>query len=227
MKNLLTIIILIFALSENYAQQIVSMGSTHEYNVIDNGLEYTWAVTGGSTSDLSVQKESRVEIDWDTPGDYVLSVFGTDSNLCISETQIIDVHVLGKASIIFAHTSANIITCSNLNSGAAGGPLDTSEFELTINSGLAPYVLRYKILKPDGTDYSPEREISNLSGKGDILSIDNDFKNNTLSDVVYSVLITELITADGYSIPLSTDKTTITRTITIHAKPVISTIKIN
>lgn len=227
MKKILLILTIILSLVyTSFAQQSVSLGSSHTYNVTDEGFTYTWATSGGTTTDFTTQTTSQANIIWDTPGDYQLTVFATDANLCITETQTINVSVMAEASVIFALTSGNIITCSDLNSGSSGGLLDKSDFELTISSGVAPYTLKYKVLNADGTEYTAETEMKNLTGTGDIISIDNDFKNNTLVDIDFTLVITELITADGFSVPLG-DVSTTTRTITIHAKPVISNIQIN
>ncbi|WP_421920561.1 hypothetical protein [Marinifilum sp.] len=225
MKKILSLIILAFAFVgvTNAQDQFVTVNTNHIYSVADEGLTYTWAVTGGTSTDLSAQKGASINILWDAAGTYTLTVFGTDGDGCQSETTTATIEVVGASSLLLAASSSDVITCSNLDGGLSGGLADQSVFELDFTGGVGPYDVTYEVRNSGGTVVVGPTTLTDVADGSDI-TIDNNFVNTSGSDEVYTVVITSATTEDGANVTLGD----VTRTITVHSKPTISgTITLN
>ena len=221
--GLLLLLLGLIAFTGNaFAQdQTVTDGSTHVYSVADEGLTYTWAVSGGTASVLDATNSQTIL--WNAPGTYTLTVFGTDVNGCITETRTSTIEVVGASSLMFAASSTDVITCSDLDGGLSGGLADQSLFELDFTGGVGPYDVTYEVRDNGGAVVVGPTTLTDVADGSDI-TIDNNFVNNTGSDEVYTVVITKATTDDGVDVTLGA----VTRTITVHSKPTISgTITLN
>jgi len=224
MKKILSLIILVlgFVSLTNAQDQTVTVNTTHIYNVTDGGLTYTWAVTGGTSTDLSGETGASINILWDTQGTYTLTVFGKDANNCNSETTTATIEVVGAASVMFADANDNqsIITCSLLT----GDTANTTDFKVVFAGGVAPYTLNYDVTDETGTTTSQTVTVNTTE---QLLSL-SDFENTTGSDIIVSVVLTSATTSDGATVTVDTGTGAITglpndtRTVTVHAKPSIS-----
>lgn len=224
MKKILSIIILAFAFVgvTNAQNQSVTVNTNHSYNVADEGLTYTWAVTGGTSTDLLTQTGHSINILWDAPGTYTLTVFGTDADGCKSETTSAIIEVVGAASVMFADANDNqsIITCSLL----AGDTPSSTDFKVVFAGGVAPYTLVYDVT--DETGATTEQTV-NVATTEQMLSL-SDFENTTGGDVIVSVKLKSATTSDGATVTVDSGIGAVTglpndtRTITVHSKPTIS-----
>ncbi|TKG96294.1 hypothetical protein EYV94_03285 [Puteibacter caeruleilacunae] len=209
--------------------QQVTQGAQKDYSVnleIGNNasLEFHWSVSGGSSTDLSGNNSSSINITWDgSPGIYTLSVYVIDGNNCKSDPVERQIQILGAGDVLI--NGPNLITCSQLNDGSSGNTKaewDLLGFNIEISGGLSPYTVQYTILNDTNTaiDGYPQTLTSYESGAN--IDVPNNFVNNGTTDDVYTIEILDVKSADGADIPLGTD---IKRTITVHPKPTISTIK--
>jgi hypothetical protein len=223
LKSLFTLAVMCIGFGA-FAQinQTVTVGKSQSYKVDDGGLNYTWAVTGGTSSTITTANSQTIL--WDAVGIWDVTVYGTDGNFCDTETRTFKVEVVGAASVIFAVASGPIVTCSDLDGGLPGGLLDESVFALDFTGGVAPYDVTYEVRNAANTVVQASKTVTGIADLGDI-TITNDFLNTTGGDEVYTVEITGVKTSDGVDVTLGAD---VTRTITVHSKPTISgTISLN
>lgn len=204
-----------------FGQQTVTEGSSHVYSVTDEGLTYTWSVSGGTASVLDATNSQTII--WNAVGTHTLTVYGTDANGCITETRTATIEVVAGASLLIAATSTDVITCSDLDGGLSGGLADQSLFKLDFTDGVGPYDVTYEVRDSGGAVVLGPTTLTDVADGTDI-TIDNNFVNTSGSDEVYTVEITSATTDDGVNVSLGD----VTRTITVHSKPTISgTITLN
>lgn len=211
-----------FAISANAQSQNVTKGTSRTYSVDDEGLTYTWTVTGGTSTDLTAQTGHSVTIDWDISGVYELSVFGTDANNCHSETTRASITVVDEASVMFvdANNNKDVVTCSLL----AGDDENATDFKVEFEGGVSPYTLVYELTNQSG---STTEETVSVAGTEHNLSL-SDFENTTGSDVIVSIKLKSATTSDGASVTINTEIGTNSglpnneRKVTVHPKPSIS-----
>lgn len=227
MKNLLTKSLLIlavvcFGFSVNAQDQNVTINTTHTYNVDPvAGVTYTWATTGATGTDLTLQTGNSITLIWDTEGTHDLTVFGTDANGCLTETRTSEILVVGASSVMFASAVTDVTSCSPL----LGGALTDSEFDVVFTSGVAPFSLTYEKTAIDGTKTTVSDvtmgaagDKTPLTGK---LSL-SDFENTTSADQIVSIQLISATTADGATVTVAAAVADNTRSVTVHGKPVIS-----
>ena len=219
--SLLFISLIAFVGTVNAQDQTVTINTSHTYNVdAVAGVTYTWATTGGTSTNLLTQTGNSMSLIWDAAGTVNLTVFGTDANGCLTETRTSEILVVGAASVMFAVADVDVISCSPL----LGGAITTSDFTVEFTSGLAPFELVYEITAIDGTKTPVNATIATASG---VLSID-DFENLTTGDQIVSIQLISATTSDGGIVTVDTDLANNTRSVTVHGKPVISgTITLN
>lgn len=203
--------------------QTVTINTSHTYNVdAVAGVTYTWATTGGTSTDLVAQTGNSMTLVWDAPGTFDITVFGTDANGCLTETRTSSILVVGAASVMFANAASNdaVITCSPL----IGDPVSTSNFDVVFTDGVAPFSLTYEITATDG---STSTQVVSIGNAGDpspvtgVLSID-DWENTTGSDQIVSIRLVSATTADSGIVAVDTDVADNTRSVTVRTKPTIS-----
>lgn len=229
-KTIFTLVVMFMAYGAFAQDQSVTLGTTHTYSVTNtSGLTYTWTVdAAGTSTDVSTDTDNSIDILWDgVTGDYNITLFATDAEGCITETQTVTIRVLGQSSVMFAAATVDAETCSDLVSGDAGGTSSggSSDFIVEFTSGLAPYDIIYKVVAPDltETEYTKTNVPANYT-----IQIDNGFANLTSSSVDYKVVIVSAKTEDGATVLVDVDVADNTRTITVLPKPVISgTITLN
>ncbi|MDQ1771365.1 hypothetical protein GQR60_12455 [Labilibaculum sp. A4] len=227
--GLLFISLIAFAGTVSAQDQTVTINTSHTYNVDPvAGVTYTWATTGGTSTDLVAQTGNSMTLIWDVAGTYDVTVFGTDANGCLTETRTSQVLVVGAASVMFANLPANdaVVSCSPL----LGGTLTVSDFDVVFTGGVAPFELTYEIT---AIDNSKETKVVTMGTAGDAtpltgqLSI-SDFENLTAGDQTVSIQLISAKTADNGTVAVDTDLADNTRSVTVHGKPVISgTITLN
>jgi len=227
--GLLFISLIAFVGTVNAQDQTVTINTSHTYNVDPvAGVTYTWATTGGTSTDLVAQTGNSMTIIWDTAGTYNVTVFGTDGNLCITETISSTIEVVGASSVMFANLPANdaVTSCSPL----LGGALTVSDFDVVFTGGVAPFELTYEITAIDGSKTS---QTVTMGAVGDAtpltgqLSI-SDFENLTAGDQTVSIQLISAKTADNGIVAVDADVADNTRSVTVHGKPTISgTITLN
>lgn len=221
--SLLFISLIAFAGTVSAQDQTVTINTSHTYNVDPvSGVSYTWATTGGTSSDLVAQKGNSITLIWDAPGTFNLTVFGTDLNGCLTETRTSEILVVGAASVMFADVSANdaVVSCSPL----LGGTLTVSDFDVVFTGGVAPFELTYEITDIDGNKTT---QVVTMGAAGDPtpltgqLSI-SDFENLTAGDQTVSIQLISATTADLGIVAVDAAVANNTRSVTVHGKPVIS-----
>lgn len=221
--GLLFISLIAFIGTVSAQDQTVTINTSHTYNVDPvAGVTYTWATTGGTSTDLVAQTGNSMTIIWDAAGTYNVTVFGTDGNLCITETISSTIEVVGASSVMFANLPANdaVTSCSPL----LGGALIVSDFDVVFTGGVAPFELTYEITAIDG---SKSTQVVTMGTAGDVtpltgqLSI-SDFENLTAGDQTVSIQLISAETADNGIVSVDTDVADNTRSVTVHGKPVIS-----
>lgn len=222
-KSLFTLAIMCLGYGAFAQNQSVTLGTQHTYSVTNtSGLTYTWAVSGGTSSNVGADTDNSIDILWDgVAGDYDITLFATDAKGCLTETQTVTVRVLGQSNVMFAAAALDAETCSDLVSGDAGGTNSggSSDFNVEFTSGLAPYDITYKVIAPDLT----ETEITKTDVPANYtIQIDNAFENTTGSGVDYKVVIVSAKTEDGATVLVDTDVADNTRIITVLPKPVIN-----
>ena len=211
------------------ADQTVTINTSHTYNVDPvAGVTYTWATTGGTSTDLVAQTGNSMTLIWNASGTFNVTVFGTDGNGCFTETRTSEILVVGASSVMFASDASNISVtdCSPL----LGGALKVSDFDVVFTGGVAPFELTYEITAIDNTKTSKTvtmgaaGDATPLTGK---LSI-SDFENLTAGDQTVSIQLISAKTADLATVTVDGDVANNTRSVTVHGKPVISgTITLN
>lgn len=189
MKKILffTALLAIFAVNTN-AQQQVTKGSTHTYEVTDN-VDYTfnWSATGGTSTDLSTETANSVDITWDgAAGTYDVNVYATSINNCDGDNSTLQVEIIA-ASIAWNVASAdecpasdnNTVTPNTITADFTGIDGDWS-FTYSIDGGADQTV---NVTGPD---------------KSYDLTLPAGLYNNaTGTDVTHEVVITSLTTPDG------------------------------
>lgn len=233
---LLTIMLVGFVgLTKAQQSQTVTSNSTHSYTANpETGTtpdHYVWQVVNSSNVeaiDLTGETSATLSITWDdtnfTVGEtYQLRSQVVDDNNCISEIVYVDITIAGEAFVNFAAGATNVITCSDLDGGLSGGLLDQSLFELEFTGGVGPFEVTYEVRDASNAVVRGPVTVPNLNS-GDDLSVDNDFVNESGSDVDYTVVITGATTSDGEDVTVKADKS---RTITVHTKPVIRDLTLN
>ncbi|MBI9058258.1 hypothetical protein L3049_11710 [Labilibaculum sp. DW002] len=214
--GVLFISLIAFVGTANAQDQTVTINTTHTYNVdAVAGVTYTWATTGGTSTDLVAQTGNSITIVWDAAGTFDLTVFGTDANGCLTETRTSEIEVVGAATVMFANAPANdaVIDCSPL----LGGAITTSNFTVEFTGGVAPFDLEYEITAIDGTKTT--QNVS-MAASGTI-SID-DWENVSGGDETVSIQLISATTSDGGTVTVDPDVADNTRSVTVHSKPTIS-----
>ncbi|PKQ65166.1 hypothetical protein BZG02_04890 [Labilibaculum filiforme] len=221
--GLLFISLIAFVGTVNAQDQTVTINTSHTYNVDPvAGVTYTWATTGGTSTDLVAQTGNSMTLIWDAPGTFDVTVFGTDANGCLTETRTSEILVVGASSVMFANLPANdaVISCSPL----IGGALTVSDFDVVFTGGVAPFELTYEKTAIDGTKSTL---VVTMGAAGDAtpltgqLSI-SDFENLTAGDQTVSIQLISATTADLGIVAVDADVANNTRSVTVHGKPTIS-----
>tara|TARA_R110001583_G_scaffold6427_3_gene32557 strand:- start:8666 stop:9364 length:699 start_codon:yes stop_codon:yes gene_type:complete len=227
MKKILSFIILAFGfVGLANAQQQVTLGTTHPYNVVAvAGYTYTWTVdVVGTNTDVSAVTGNSISIDWNqAAGNYNITVFATETaTTCISETETISVEVLGASSVLFAAVD-NATTCSDLDGNVDGGGASggSSSFSVQFTDGLAPYDLVYRLLDPTDTPIGADVTLTDVTAATTI-TVANQFINGGITSVDYKVVLVSAITDDGAAVLVDADVAKNTRIITVLPKPTIT-----
>ena len=221
-KSLFTLAIICLGYGAFAQDQTVTINTSHTYNVDPvAGVTYTWATTGGTSTDLVAQKGNSMTLIWDAAGTYNVTVFGTDANGCLTETRTSQILVVGAASVMFANLPANdaVVSCSPL----LGGALTVSDFDVVFTGGVAPFELTYEITAIDNTKST---QVVTMGVIGDAtpltgqLSI-SDFENLTSGDQTVSIQLISAKTADNGVVAVDTDVADNKRSVTVNGNPTI------
>ena len=196
----------------NNAQNAVIVGSTFNYKVDNNGgaLNYTWSVTGsGTLPTIATPDASQTAITWGAAGTFTVQLEAVmqDGSCSIIKTFPVTV-VANNSTLVFDEASISDCASTGTNTSLSLG--------VTLDSGVAPWTVKYSINAVAQADAS--------LANGEKLTIPHEFTNNPGgSPQLVEIVITDAFDAygvkpDGVSFP-------VTKTLTLNELPNTSEIQ--
>jgi hypothetical protein len=220
----LSLALIAFAFSANAQYTEVLVNQTSSATVTPNPLtavfDYTWSVTGGTSTNLTLDTDNSVNILWDGAVgiDYTLSVYATDAvTTCSGDIRSAVYRIVNTLSYEVSIPVAPSAVCPQTTSNPTGGSgaFDVAVTGTTVLAG-ETLTVRYNV---DGVAQAPVTFAAGL--QGGTIPVPG-LTNATTADITVNVEVTSALISGrpGVTFPVGH----VTDDITVHAAPQISDI---